>query len=1062
MKRSLTTIAMHRPVTVLMLVITVLALGGIAWRRIPIEFLPKFDFPFIICVIPYPGATPQQVENEVAIPAEGEFRTISQLRRISTTSDSDGCTVHLAFDFGSDMALAAADVRDRMERLRLQMPTGVDRMVIQRWSSDSLPVVFLTLYGDEDYEDLSHMARTVVKSRLTRLDGVADVQVFGKPEQEVLIEFDQNELISRNLSLYQVVSSLQDASFNMSVGELTDGGAKYYVRVLAEYRDPAEIADLVVGPNATRLGHVADVGYRSRELEQDYDIDGHEGVVIMVRKEAEANTVAVCAGVVEELETLHGEPEFEGIESFIIFNQADIITMALEALLDAGRWGGLLAIAVLYVFLQRIRPTLLVALAIPASVVVALVYMFFAGMTLNLITMISLIVAFGMLVDNSIVVIENIYRYNQLGLDPRESARRGASEVGLAITAATMTTVVVFLPITFLEAGEMSTYMKQFGMPITVSLLASLVIALTVIPLAASRMRELNPDIAGHPLLVRLRRILRAVLGNRVYGALASLRRLHPIQRIIDLYVLALGWVMRRRLATCILLAGLIALTVMIPYQHVGRKDMPNADSRQISVRLKFDQTMDMEMIRSRMELLQARLNDLREDLGVKTVFSSFGGEGGDLAIFLKQKDEYPEGQGPPYTTEQVRDALWKLLPDAIPGGELEFGIADADESNSAIELFIRGDDSETLAQYARDLRDRLSANIPQILEATTEEERAREEIQIQVDEVLAADVGVTPIAIAQTVDFSLRGIRLPYIKQGSREVPVWAQFREEDRKTRANLDNVGVLTQSGELAPVSRLVDYTRARSPRAITRVNGKNVTVVRVESLPSDLDTVVEGIKRVVAGFRLPRGYTIDLGDRIEGLDKDLRNFLLAFALSATLIYLVMGALFESFILPLSILWSVPLAFIGVYWMLYLTETSLDPVAFIGMILMTGIVVNNGIVIIDHINQLRLGGMNRYDAVLHAGRDRFRPVMMTALTTILGCVPISFGTLLGTDATFEGLGRALIGGLTTGTLLTLLIVPLVYSAIDDMREWVSCFLANLAALKPGSLSGSGRTPV
>ena len=1056
MSWSLPDIALRRPITVLMMIITLIGLGMIAWSRTPIEFLPKMDFPFVYCIIPYPGATPSQVENEVAIPAEGEFRTISQLKRIYTTSSIGYCSVRLEFESSADMALATAEVRDRMDRLRLTLPSAVERMYVQRFSSDSLPIMFFSISTPGDYEQLSHLARTVLDSRIQRVDGVADVTVFGKNEREILVEFDQDKLRSHGVSIYQAVSTLRSSSLNTAVGELVDGGQTHYVRVLDEFEKPEQIADIVIGPNALRIRDVAQVNRRAREADGDYSIDGREGVAVMVRKESEANTVAVCRAVSQELDQLLKEPEFKDLDVFVIFDQSEIILSALKALMNAGKYGGGLALLVLFIFLRRVRPTLLVALAIPTSVVVAIVYMFFSGMTLNLVTMISLIVALGMLVDNSIVVIENIHRYNQLGLDPVESARRGAREVGMAITAATLTTLVVFAPIIFLESGEMATYMKQFGLPITVSLLASLGIALTVIPLAASHMQELRPD-ARHPLADRLAALGARMLGKWLWGMVCLVDRIHPLKWILDLHATCLGWAMRWRLAAMLLMIGIAAVTIMVPAQRVGRKGMPDADRREVDISLTFDQNLDKDHAAEVIEMLLERIDERREELGIKNVFSNYGSDGGEFYLFLVQEEDLAPGYKIPYTTEEVRDILWQTLPPQLPGVEVEFEVAQAGERDRRLAIRMRGEDAETLAKYAEELKEMLSQHVPDLQEIRTDQERAEEEIQVLVEEALADETGVNALTIAQTVSFALQGVRMPSLKEGAREVPVWAQFREEDRKSRENLENVAVLTNDSELVPLNRVVSLAKALSPTALHRINGKNVTTISAKTSAKHFNKVVADIRNVTERFDLPSGYDIDFGSNIRDFETDLRNFMTALLLSCILIYLVMGALFESYILPLSILWSIPMAFLGVYWIMYFTDTALDTVALIGMVLMTGIVVNNGIVIVDHINQLRKGGMERYDAIVQAGRDRFRPVMMTALTTILGCIPIAIGTGSESDVAFHSLGRALIGGLASGTLLTLLVIPLVYSFVDDVRIWMGRFLADLKGVRHGS--GAGR---
>lgn len=1058
MKLSLPEIAIKRPVTVVMICVSLLGLGAIAWSRIPVEFIPRMDFPYIRCVIPYPGATPEQVVNEIAIPAEGEFRTISRLKRITTTSNSEGCSVGLQLDWSADMAMATAEVRDRMERLRLKLPDTVDRLYLRRFSSKSLPILALALSGEGDEEELAHKVRNKLQPRILRVDGVANVDVFTKPEKEVLIEFDQHALTSRGLALYDVVSQLQTSSLNLTVGELREGPTKFFVRAVDEFTEPAQLADLIIGANGLRLGDVAHVSMRSRQFDREISMDGRGGAFMIVLKEAEANAVATCRGVLAEIERARSDPEFEDLHAFVFFDQSEIIMAALNNLLTSGKYGGSLAVVVLLLFLRRLRPTVIVAAAIPTSVVVGLVFMFFSRMTLNVVTMCSLIIALGMLVDNAIVVIENIYRYSQMGLGPAESARRGASEVSMAITAATMTTLVVFVSLLYLEEGEMSNYMRQFAMPISVALLASLIIALTVIPLATSHMPELGKE-ARHRVRPRIIGAARRAFGDRVADHVALIERVRPLHWQMDYYGKALGWVMRNRLATLMLLGLLGAVTFLVPFRYVGQQGMPKIDSREVRIGITFEQNFDMAMAADTMEEIVSRINRQRDELGIKNVFVNYDPAGGQVSCYLYQPEDMPAGQKVPYATEEVLDILWQRLSQRTPGAKLDFSISESEGATRSISLRMRGDDSQTLDMYAELLMQQM-ARIANVSDVETDTERDAEEMQIVVDDALAKQFGLNPFLIARTVDFALRGSRLPYMKREGREVPVWAQFREEDRKNRENLANVKLMSPTGELIPLNRLVSLQRAKSPKSIQRVNAKNVITLSAKASGEDLARVKADLEAVVARFNLPKGYTIELGDMLLELDQDKANFITGILLAIILIYLVMGGLFESFILPLSILTSIPVSFVGVWWMMYFTQTPMDTISYIGMFLMVGVVVNNGIVIVDHMNQLRRGGLERTQAVVQAGQDRYRPVLMTALTTILGCVPLALGKGGAGDVAFYSLGRALIGGLTAGTFLTLFVVPLFYTLIDDLRVWMMAYFRDIIRLgraAPGAVQDS-----
>lgn len=1052
MKFSLPDFALRRPITVTMLIISMVGLGVLSLTRIPLEFLPQFEFPFIGCWIPYPGATPEQVEQEIAIPAEGEFRTIAHIDQIRSNSDSDGCFIGMRFEQDADMSVATAEVRDRIERLKLALPDDVDQVMLRRFNSNSIPVLALALFWDGDEEELSHLARTILQPRLTRIDGVAEVTIFSNPERDVIIEFDQNAMRSRGVALYDVIATLQTSNLNVSVGELLDGNTKYFVRVLDEFHRPQDYANLMVSPDGMRLNEIATVSYKARDIEQYNAMDGKQGVFVIVRKESEANAVATCRAALAALDETLAMPVFQGAQRFIFFEQAEIIMGSLEGLEKSGIYGGTLAIIVLFLFLRRVRPTLLVALSIPTSLVGALVFMFFAGMTLNIVTMVSMIIAIGMLVDNAIVVIENIYRYRWMGLDPKEAARRGASEVGLAITAATLTTCVVFIPVFYMEQGQMSVYMRQFGGPVIVALLTSLVLALTMIPLVDS----ITPD--RHELRIvkwfhklQNRYSLGLPRSGKAAAIITRIYEIHLIKRIIEGYSRVMRLSVQHRPVTAFIILCFVVLTAAIPARNMKVQQLPELDTRQLEIVFDFDANFDLERRKEVMQQVQNAIDMQRDELGIKNLWLSTDQGSSGLNVYLVQPEDLPPGQKIKYSSEDVMDILSARLPKRMPGVELRMSIAEAsqDRQTRGITVRMRGDDTRVLNVYAERFRT-LMEEIPHVREAEIESEQERREMQLQIDEPLAERAGISPLVVARSVDFALRGTRLPFIKQRGREIQVWAQFQEEDRRTRANLENVSVMGIEGQLVPLNRLVDVHRSYSPQSVERIDGKNVIMISAKIDGENLGQIQQDLATVIAGFEMPTGYSVDMGDELSELEMNQANFVMSIGMAVILIFIVMAALFESVFLPLSILTSVPLAFMGSSWAMYLTNTSFDTVAFIGCILMIGIVVNNGIVIVDHINHLRRNeGLERLDAIVQAGRDRFRPVMMTALTTILGTIPLAIGGEVGGEVSFVSLGRALIGGLTTGTVLTLFVVPLFYSLIDDFQTWFLKFAGLIASL-------------
>ncbi|MCF6284787.1 MAG: efflux RND transporter permease subunit, partial [Candidatus Hydrogenedentes bacterium] len=561
---SLPEFALRRPVTVIMLSLSMVLMGGIATYRIPLQFLPKVEPAFLGVSVPYPGATPAQVEQQIAIPVEGEFRTVPGLEDIRTISNSNGLFVSMMFTPELDMDIAAAEIRDRIERLKLVLPDDVDQMFLQRFNSRAIPIMAFGLFREGDDDAFVDLLRRSLEPRLKRIDGVADIELHSSsPEREVVIEFEQDHLRNLGLGLFDIILTLRDSSLNASVGELSEKNTKYIVRVVGEYDRLAKLGDLVVTPNGKRLRDLATIRYATRNESSHVSLDGKGGALVLITKESEANTVHTCRRVREEMERILATEDFEGTGQKTFFDQSEYISSALENLMKEGLYGGVMALVVLFVFLHRLLPTIVVALTIPTSLVVAMVFMFFTDMSLNMITMVSMIIVVGMLVDNAIVVVENIMHYRLLGHSPAESSVRGAREVGLAILAATTTTCVVFVPMYYMETGTMSVFMRQLGFPLVVSLGGSLLISLTVVPLVMSWLR-----FDDHANLFH-----RLATGDETEGTpkglLGFLSRLRIVEGIINGYSALLRWSLQNSLATLLLLGSIAGLTIAVPFQPI-------------------------------------------------------------------------------------------------------------------------------------------------------------------------------------------------------------------------------------------------------------------------------------------------------------------------------------------------------------------------------------------------------------------------------------------------------------------------------------------------------------
>ncbi len=638
-----------------------------------------------------------------------------------------------------------------------------------------------------------------------------------------------------------------------------------------------------------------------------------------------------------------------------------------------------------------------------------------------------------MLVDNAIVVVENIMRHRAMGDSVRDAVVNGANEVGLAIFASTITTWVVFLPMFYMQTGQMSVFMEQLGGPLIAALGGSLIVAMTLIPLI----------MAGLERLMDAWRRRRAITGATT----------HPwpwahymVETVVAAYGALLSLCLRRRLLFLSAIAFFVWFTFQYPMSHVGMRALPQLDMREITIDIPLDPNYGAEGARELFTAVESEINAMREALDVKHLLCYHGPDGGAVHVYLRTQDELARGQHFNYSTDEVMDILSQKLPLRLPGADMFFHSADVGDPGAerGISILLRGDNTETLEQYARIVADAM-AEQDVLRDVNIGVDQKRQEVQVLIDAPLARRAGVSPMMIAQTVDAALRGVRMPWLKRGGREIAVWAQFREEDRRSRANLETIALPGIEGALTPLRQLTELAKAPTPGAIRRVNGKNVVEVSAQTDNRNLMAVKRELRTLMDNIQLPPMYSYMFGDEFEEMDENVVNFTFTLLMAVVLIYLVMCALFESLILPFSIMTTVPLALIGAVWMLFFTNTPFDSISLIGCILMAGIIVNNGIVIVDHIRHLCMGQGDRNAAIVQAGKDRFRPVMMTACTTILGLVPVSLATT-GGAATFAGLGRSLIGGLIMGTALTLFVVPVFFGLLDDLSRWMRGFLGDI----------------
>ncbi|RMF72605.1 MAG: efflux RND transporter permease subunit [Acidobacteria bacterium] len=1023
----------------------VVVVGLVAATGLPVELLPRgFDPPHLRVVVPWRDAPPQETLDKITKPLEEELSTVRGLGEMRSYSRSGRAVVSMTFKQGTDMDVAYREVRDRVERARRSFPDDVDRVFIRKEDPSGIPVQVYGVAVDARIDDIWDLVQQRIVRPIERIDGVASVELNGVEEKEILIELDRERTSAAGLNIYALANQLQDDNFTMASGWVREGSRKLLLRSVARYRSVEDLENRLVAPHV-RLGDIATIRYAEAEKIYRVRANSRPAFAVVVFKEGDANTREVARRVDRVFDELQRDPRLRAFGMISIFDQGEVIEESLRTLLSSGLIGGLIAGAVLFFFLRRFRMMIVVALAIPLSLMIALTVMYFAGETLNLLSLLGLMICVGLLVDNAVVVSENIYRLHRDGLPPREAALRGTSEIALAITMSTLTTIVVFLPVSLIE-GPARFFLLRMSIPISVALVASLLVALVFVPLCifltlgAETRSRLTPTRPG-AVFARARDALIAVL-RRVYG--------WTFGALGTAYGRLLAVFLRRRLELVLLTAGVFGLTVSGPL--TGNLDFVNQqEGEKTVVRIFADMpaSYTLDDTAAYFRQVERIVEQHREEWGLDGWLVVHVATWGRIEAFLETPRPVP------LTAGEITAKLKALLPRRA-GVEI-FTEEESESEQRTPTVYaarLEGRDAELLERTARQLEE-VMVKVPGVIGVRRTDDPRPNEIGLQVDRARVERLGVDPRAIAGVVGYALRGAMLPHYSHEGRQVSVRIRFEEEDREDLAQLESFLVPTASGGLVPLSALTRRELLAAPAVIRRVDRIVSRPISLDLEPENVDETRARLARLLARVDLPEGVRIagDLGRQRD--NEDLNSVSWAAMLSIVFIFLLMGFLFESLVLPLSILLTIPLAWIGVAWAHVLTGRDIDFLGAVGVVLLIGVVVNNGIVLIDYVNRLRADGMPRGQAVPFAAARRFRPIMMTAITTVGGMIPLAFAGASSIGLSYTSFSLALIGGMTTSTLLTLLVVPVFYTLFDDARQTVGR-LARALLAGPGAPAG------
>lgn len=1011
--RWLPSLSVGRPVTIVMSFLALMVLGAIAWVRMPVEMMPgSYELPMLWVWVPYGDSTPRETEQQVLAPLEEQVSTAPGIKSMRGYARSGNAQLTLEFHRSVDMDVAYNAVVDRLERAMVDLPDDVERYWIYRWDPSDEPVMWAGMAIPEEVEDPYWLANEVIAKKLERVAGVGKVDVWGVDARLVLIEFHLDQLIANRIDLGSVVRKLGADNFQLATGRLEDEGKVRYVRSLARFGSVDEIRQYPIGDGKV-LGDIATVKYGlTAELSINH-IDGQDGAALAINKESGANTVEVTQRVTEAFAELEQDPRLAGTRVHSFFDQGKMIQDSIDDLLYTAMTGGAFAVVVLFAFLREWRLTLLIAACIPFALLLTVTTLYFTGRSLNLLSLMGLMLAVGMVVDNSIVVVESIYARRQHGEERKKAAVGGTADVNLAITLSTMTTMVVFLPIILMtDDADFSFFMGELGMPVVWALAASLVVALVFTPLTTTLLKGRPEHGGGLPP--------------------------EPgwIRWLTRKYTAGLHWVLTHRTDALVGILVATFVTIVVPVEAVGCQDDADGNIGQFEVRYEIDGNFNYAERLAIVERFEGWIEGHRDDWGVRVTRSRLSSTSTHGRTYVYLHKEREEGQP---SREEVIDEATEDLPQ-IAGVTAQIGWSSSGgPPPNQLTVVLHGEDTATLEDLGAEVA-RLAEGVPGVLGAWPEmEEEGGQEMRFEVDREAAARYGVNAASIGRTVSFAMRGTPLPNYHEGEREVDVYARFRLQDRSDLGSLLEFPIWSpETGQSVPLRALVEWEVAPGIGTIRRQD-------RITSWPLTIDlhkdatkeAVYASIQGALATVDFPRGYTWDTGFSFAGDEENNEAQTLALLLSVTFVFLIMGVLFESFLLPLSIITTIPMALLGVYWTLWLTNTPLDVMGGVGLVVLIGVVVNNGIVFIDLVTRLRRAGTDRTEALVEAGRRRIRPILMTALTTVFGLLPMAAGSSSFIGIPYAPLGRVVAGGMVAGTVLTLFLLPYLYSVLDDMRD-------------------------
>ena len=1029
---SLTDISIRRPVATAMFYLVIITVGVAGFIYLPVDLLPPIEFPRLTVYTRYANVGPEEIEQIITDPVENAVSGVPNIERVTSRSQEGVSYVSLEFAQGTSLDEAANDLRAALDRIRDELPEEAEPPGIWKFDPNNISVITLAVRSTRDLEELTRLLERDIAQRFEQIPGVGTIDIRGGVYREIHVNLKRDRLQASGLTPSAVRAALSRENTTLPGGNVKEGLKDLYVRTVGEYTSIDQIANTVVsyvGNQPIRVRDVADVEQGFEDTQRLAEYNGVPVIRMFIQKQSGSNTVDVAQAVKAEIERVNSERS--DLELFVTSDQSTFIRQSMSNVQQSAFWGGLLAIFVLYLFLRNGSSTGIVALAIPISVVATFGVLYFGGLTLNQMTFGGLALGIGLMVDNAIVVLENIVRHREEdGRSLIDSARIGTREVGGAIVASTLTTCVIFLPLAFTETTSMALF-QALALVVVFALGCSLLVALTLVPMLSSRFLTARPDkpVDGSTESTGKKHAPKKKSAFQRFFSRLETRYAGLVRSAIGRRGVVFG-------VTAVLIVGTVLLWPLIPVELA-----PQTDADEIDVEMEMEQGTNIAVVRAYLDELERAVRPL---IPLEEV-QSFSTEvrGGDAEVEITMLPAGERSISSTALADQIRERVTGIIPGAEIRVEAQSGlwilrrIFSSGGGTEAVQVELRGYDLDEAENISKEMMRRME-RVDGVTDVRLSRREGRPEENVVFAREKISNLGLSVQEVAQAIQTSVGGSRAGQYRVGGDEYPIVVRLREEDRLTTQDLNNIAVQTADGHVVPVSSLIERVRDRGPTTIDRVNGQRVTYISANlERGVALGEAVERVRAELAEMPLPEGFSITFGGEYLEQKKAQRDFIIAVIMALVLIYMVMAGQFERFLDPLIVMFSVPVAIVGVVPTMLLTGTTMNMQSIMGIVMLIGIVVNNAIVLIDYVNLMRRDeGLGIVDAVVESGRRRLRPILMTTLTTVLGLFPLALGFGAGAEIQ-ASLARVVIGGLTASTLITLILIPVVYVNATALAE-------------------------